>query len=112
MKKISEKFIKILMLISMIFSSLQTPIYVFADMINEGETYQKGDMRLGENGEIIKNGTVSVQAGSENLNNDGNIQITKTVSAVNANEGKYKVDFLIKGKDIQNIITTTNQYIL
>ena len=53
MKKLSEKFIKILMLISMIFSSLQTPIYVFADMINEEETYQKGDMRLGETGEIL-----------------------------------------------------------
>ena len=38
MKKITGKMTKILMLISMIFSTLQTPIQVFASVVNSDTT--------------------------------------------------------------------------
>ena len=108
-KIISESIIKMIMLITVFFSSLQTPIYVLADELSNttptNPTFEKGDMRLGETGEITKSGTVSVQAGAANLETNGNVQITKTVSAVAGEDGKYKVDFLIKGKDVPNVTT-------
>ena len=116
MKKISGKLLKIVMLISMIFSSFQTPIYVLANELTgtnplASTTPEKGDMKLGENGEITKENSVSITAGSKELTKEGDVQVTKTVSKVEGEEGKYKVDFLIKGKKYINETTTVkNSY--
>jgi len=67
------------MLISMIFSSFQTPIYVLANELTDNSsstttTPEKGDMKLGKNGEITKEGTVSVISKS----NNEKIEVKKT----------------------------------
>jgi len=110
MKKISEKLLKIVMLISMIFSSFQTPIYVLANELTDNSsstttTPEKGDMKLGKNGEITKEGTVSVISKS----NNEKIEVKKTVTADKTTEGKYRVDFEITGKESE---TETPVYIV
>ena len=97
MKKITGKMTKILMLISMIFSTLQTPIQVFASVVNSDTTNTTpvGAIKLGENGEISESGSVSTEAFSES--ND--VSVKKTVTAIDASNGKYRVNFEIKGKE-------------
>lgn len=47
MKKITDKFVKILMLVSMIFSSFQTPIQVFAkEIANNDSEIPVGSIKL------------------------------------------------------------------
>lgn len=57
MKKITNKFVKVLMLVSMIFSSFQTPIQVFAkEIANNDSEIPVGSIKLGENGKIEESG--------------------------------------------------------
>ena len=110
MKKISEKLLKIVMLISMIFSSFQTPIYVLANELTgtnplASTTPEKGDMKLGQNGEITKEGTISVISKST----DEKVEVKKTVTADKTVEGKYRVDFEIIGKESE---TETPVYVV
>lgn len=98
MKKVSNKFAKIFLLIAIIISDLASPIKVFADTLsNETET-SVGAIRL--DGKISETGSVTVTEGS--LEHEGDVQITKTVTTLNAAEGKYNVTFKIKGKDKEN----------
>ena len=96
MKKNIKKFMQYLMLFGMIFSSLQTPIQVFADEIvkNNAEP-NNGDIKLGVDGEISETGSVSTEA----VSTDGKISVKKTVSKSDAENGKYHVKFEIKGKE-------------
>lgn len=91
MKKITNKFVKILMLISMIFSSFQTPIQVFAQEIaNNDSDIPVGAIKLGENGNIVEGNTVSKTV------TENGISVTKTVSKTDT-LGKYHVKFEVKG---------------
>ena len=96
MKRFLEKFTKIIMLISMIFSSFQAPIQVFAaELANNDSEIPVGSIKLGLDGEISSNNSVSTEVNSKN--ND--ISVKKTVTAIDASNGKYQVEFEIKGKE-------------
>ena len=91
MKKITNKFVKILMLVSMIFSSLQTPIQVFAkEIANNDSEIPVGSIKLGENGKIEESGSAST------TKVENGISVTKTVSKTDT-LGKYHVKFEVKG---------------
>ena len=91
MKKITDKFVKILMLVSMIFSSLQTPIQVFAkEIANNDSEIPVGSIKLGENGQIEESGSAST------TKVENGISVTKTVSKTDT-LGKYHVKFEVKG---------------
>ena len=91
MKKITDKFVKILMLVSMIFSSFQTPIQVFAQEIaNNDSEIPVGSIKLGENGKIEESGIASTTVTKNGIN------VTKTVSKTDT-LGKYHVKFEAKG---------------
>ena len=91
MKKITDKFVKILMLVSMIFSSFQTPIQVFAqEKANNDSEIPVGSIKLGENGKIEESGSAST------TKVENGISITKTVSKTDT-LGKYHVKFELKG---------------
>ena len=91
MKKITDKFVKILMLVSMIFSSLQTPIQVFAkEIANNDSEIPVGSIKLGENGKIEESGSAST------TKVENGISVTKTVSKTDT-LGKYHVKFEVKG---------------
>ena len=95
MKKIFNKFTKILLLIVMVISDLMTPIKVFADEI-EAVTPKKGDVGINET--VSNEGSVSVTKGS--LDNPGDVMVTKTVKK--NGEGKFTVEFEVKGKDAES----------
>ena len=96
MKRFLEKFTKILMLISMIFSSFQAPIQVFAaELANNDSEAPVGSIKLGLDGEISSDNSVSTEVNSKN--ND--ISVKKTVTAIDASNGKYQVEFEIEGKE-------------
>ena len=91
MKKITDKFVKILMLVSMIFSSFQTPIQVFAkEIANNDSEIPVGSIKLGENGKIEESGIASTTVTKNGIN------VTKTVSKTDT-LGKYHVKFELKG---------------
>ena len=91
MKKITDKFVKILMLVSMIFSSFQTPIQVFAkEIANSDSEIPVGSIKLGENGKIEESGIASTTVTKNGIN------VTKTVSKTDT-LGKYHVKFEAKG---------------
>ena len=91
MKKITNKFVKILMLVSMIFSSLQTPIQVFAkEIANNDSEIPVGSIKIGENGQIEESGSAST------TKVENGISVTKTVSKTDT-LGKYHVKFEVKG---------------
>ena len=91
MKKITDKFVKILMLVSMIFSSFQTPIQVFAkEIANSDSEIPVGSIKLGENGKIEESGSAST------TKVENGISVTKTVSKTDT-LGKYHVKFEVKG---------------
>lgn len=91
MKKITNKFVKILMLVSMIFSSFQTPIQVFAqEKANNDSEIPVGSIKLGENGKIEESGIASTTVTKNGIN------VTKTVSKTDT-LGKYHVKFEAKG---------------
>lgn len=98
MKKVSNKFAKIFLLIAIIMSDLASPIKVFADTLSNETEPSVGAIRL--DGKISETGSVTVTEGS--LEHEGDVQITKTVTTLNAAEGKYNVTFKIKGKDKEN----------
>ena len=98
MKKVSNKFAKIFLLIAIIISDLASPIKVFADTLSNETEPSVGAIRL--DGKISETGSVTVTEGS--LEHEGDVQITKTVTTLNAAEGKYNVTFKIKGKDKEN----------
>lgn len=102
MKKVSNKFAKIFLLIAIIISDLASPIKVFADTLSNETEPSVGAIRL--DGKISETGSVTVTEGS--LENKGDVQITKTVTTLNAAEGKYNVTFKIKGKDVTENSTT------
>jgi len=107
MKKIVKKFTKILLLAVVILSELMTPISVLADEITKSVP-NKGDIGINET--VSSNNSVTVSAGS--LTNEGDVSVTKTVSqAKDKNgaviEGRYKIEFNVKGKDVVNTTETT-----
>ena len=102
MKKVSNKFAKIFLLIAIIISDLASPIKVFADTLSNETEPSVGAIRL--DGKISETGSVTVTEGS--LEHEGDVQITKTVTTLNAAEGKYNVTFKIKGKDKEDTSTT------
>lgn len=102
-KKAYEKFAKILLLITMIFSELINPISVFAEESNITAP-NKGDLAV--NGVISNNATVSTPAYT-NTSNDGEVQVTKTVSKVEGIEGRYQINFNVKGEEVDNKIEIT-----
>lgn len=102
MKKVSNKFAKIFLLIAIIISDLASPIKVFADTLSNETEPSVGAIRL--DGKISKTGSVTVTEGS--LEHEGDVQITKTVTKLNDAEGKYNVTFKIKGKDKEDTSTT------
>ena len=107
MKKVITKIMHYIMLVCVIFSSLQTPLMVFADTTTPSvDTPKKGDIKLGLDGEISQDGSVSMVGGATTITNDGDVQIIKTVSKVN-DDGKYKVEFTVKGQDVDTVIQTT-----
>jgi len=107
MKKNINKIMQLIMLICMIFSSIQTPLVVLADAINtiDSQSPQKGDIKLGESGEISSSGTVSVTA-TNSKTGEGAVSVTKTVSKVDDN-GKYHVTFNIVGEGYSTSTSTT-----
>ena len=102
MKKVSNKFAKIFLLIAIIISDLASPIKVFADTLSNETEPSVGAIRIGD--KISENGSVTVTEGS--LEHKGDVQITKTVTTLNATSGKYNVTFKIKGKDKEDTSTT------
>lgn len=102
MKKVSNKFAKIFLLIAIIISDLASPIKVFADTLSNETEPSVGAIRLGD--KISETGSVTVTEGS--LEHKGDVQITKTVTTLNATSGKYNVTFKIKGKDVTENSTT------
>ena len=95
-KKFLIKFTKILMLVSMIFSSFLAPIEALAAGITNSDSEPAvGSIKLGIDGEISNSNSVSTEAFS--LNKD--ISVKKTVSAIDASNGKYQVKFEIEGKE-------------
>ena len=102
MKKVSNKFAKIFLLIAIIISDLASPIKVFADTLSNETEPSVGAIRL--DGKISETGSVTVTEGS--LEHEGDVQITKTVTTLDATSGKYNVTFKIKGKDKEDTSTT------
>lgn len=102
MKKVSNKFAKIFLLIAIIISDLASPIKVFADTLSNETEPSVGAIRL--DGKISETGSVTVTEGS--LEHKGDVQITKTVTTLDATSGKYNVTFKIKGKDKEDTSTT------
>ena len=101
MKKIFNKFTKILLLVVMIISDLMTPIKVFADEM-DAVTPKKGDVGINET--VSNEGSVTVTKGS--LDNPGDVMVTKTVKK--NGEGKYTVEFEVKGKDVESTTTSVS----
>lgn len=95
MKKIFNKFTKILLLVAMVISDLMSPIKVFADEI-EAVTPEKGDVGINET--VSNEGSVTVTKGS--IENPGDVMVTKTVKK--NGEGKFTVEFEVKGKDAES----------
>ena len=85
MKKLKYFFTSAIVLVAVVVSTV-----VFAEYKE-----QKGDLRLGNQ---ISNKSVTVTKGS--LAEDGDVQVTKTVSKTDV-EGKYNVTFEVKGKSVK-----------
>lgn len=103
MKKQVNKFTKYLLLFIMIIYDLMTPITVLADALDSTANANKGD--VGINNTVTNNGeSATVSVGS--LKNEGDVQVTKTVSKTET-EGRYKIDFEIKGKKVKNSTQVT-----
>ena len=85
MKKLKYFFASAIVLVAVAISTV-----VFAEYKE-----QKGDLRLGNQ---ISNKSVTVTKGS--LAEDGDVQVTKTVSKTDV-EGKYNVTFEVKGKSVK-----------
>ena len=92
MKKLKYFFASAIVLVAVAISTI-----VFAEYKE-----QKGDLRVGN---TISNKNVSVNAGSSNLINDGDVKVVKTVSKTDA-EGVYNVKFDISAKEKENTNTT------
>ena len=102
MKKVSNKVAKIFLLIAIIISDLASPIKVFADTLSNESEPSVGAIRVDD--KISETGSVTVTEGS--LEHEGDVQITKTVTTLDATSGKYNVTFKIKGKDVTENSTT------
>ena len=92
MKKLKYFFASAIVLVAVAISTI-----VFAEYKE-----QKGDLRVGN---TISNKNVSVNAGSSNLINDGDVKVVKTVSKTDT-EGVYNVKFDISAKEKENTKTT------
>ncbi len=92
MKKLKYFFASAIVLVAVAVSTI-----VFAEYKE-----QKGDLRVGN---TISNKNVSVNAGSSNLINDGDVKVVKTVSKTDT-EGVYNVKFDISAKEKENEKTT------
>ena len=92
MKKLKYFFASAIVLVAVAVSTI-----VFAEYKE-----QKGDLRVGN---TISNKNVSVNAGSSNLINDGDVKVVKTVSKTDT-EGVYNVKFDISAKEKENTKTT------
>lgn len=99
MKKIVTKFTKVLLLTAMIFSNLMTPISVLANTNNSQEPI-RGD--LGVNGVKSDKAIVSTP-GYSTPENNGEVQVIKTVSKVSGQENRYNVEFTVKGEKIETL---------
>lgn len=100
MQKIIKNFAKIVLLVAVVLSDLMTPIRVLANELRE--EVNKGDLRL--NGETSSTGSVTTSLGSST--NEGDVLVTKTVSKTDT-EGRYKIEFNIKGKDVTSSTEVT-----
>jgi len=98
MKKRITKFTKILLLAAIIFSDLMTPISVFANTSSQEPI--RGD--LGVNGVKSDNAIVSTP-GYSTPENNGEVQVIKTVSKVAGQEGRYNVSFTVKGEKVETL---------
>ena len=92
MKKLKYFFASAIVLVAVAISTI-----VFAEYKE-----QKGDLRVGN---TISNKNVSVNAGSSNLINDGDVKVVKTVSKTDT-DGVYNVKFDISAKEKENKNTT------
>ena len=92
MKKLKYFFASAIVLVAVAISTI-----VFAEYKE-----QKGDLRVGN---TISNKNVSVNAGSSNLINDGDVKVVKTVSKTDT-DGVYNVKFDISAKEKENTNTT------
>ena len=92
MKKLKYFFASAIVLVAVAISTI-----VFAEYKE-----QKGDLRVGN---TISNKNVSVNAGSSNLINDGDVKVVKTVSKTDT-DGVYNVKFDISAKEKENEKTT------
>ena len=92
MKKLKYFFASAIVLVAVAISTI-----VFAEYKE-----QKGDLRVGN---TISNKNVSVNAGSSNLINDGDVKVVKTVSKTDT-DGVYNVKFDISAKEKENKKTT------
>ena len=92
MKKLKYFFASAIVLVAVAVSTI-----VFAEYKE-----QKGDLRVGN---TISNKNVSVNAGSSNLINDGDVKVVKTVSKTDT-DGVYNVKFDISAKEKENTKTT------
>ena len=98
MKKMFNKFTKILLLVGLMVSELMTPIKVFAAE-NDEVAPQNGDVGINET--ISDETEGSVTKGS--LDNPGDVQVTKTVKK--NGEGKFTIEFEVKGKNAESYTT-------
>ena len=98
MKKIFNKLTKFLLLVVFVISELMAPIKVSA---SGEELPQKGDVGINER--VSDTGEVSVTKGE--LTNPGDVQVTKTVKK--SGDGKFNIEFDVKGKDVTTTTTTT-----
>lgn len=98
MKKIFNKLTKFLLLVVFVISELMAPIKVSA---SGEELPQKGDVGINER--VSDTGEVSVTKGE--LTNPGDVQVTKTVKK--SSDGKFNIEFDVKGKDVTTTTTTT-----
>ena len=102
MKKSFMKFTKILVLTAMIVSDLMTPIKVLANEISDRDPI-KGE--VGINKKVTNDGnSATVRTGS--LKEEGDVLVTKTVSKT-ATDGRYKIEFEVKGKNVTTNTTIT-----
>ena len=114
MKKIFNKFTKILLLVAMVISDLMTPIKVFAaEGDNSGNTNKEpvsSVTMVYNNGTDVTNARVD-EDGNILVDNDGNkileegdIVVTKSVEPINPEEGQYRVNFDIYGKSVKTTV--------
>ena len=105
MKNNFQRITSLFLVFVTLFNTVISPLTVQADT----NTSNKGDLRVVTSSGTTTGDSVSITTGTNSdgsLVKNGDISITKTVSKTNV-EGRYKVQFTVKGKDVKNEISTT-----